>query len=189
MLQDQNQGPETPFWQLCQWMAGAGEQQREEAGDREAGRLPSLVPARRHFTDLCLGRLGLHGGCDSAHLRGKVNASSASREHRGGRAGKGSRVKDDAGGRCESGGGAGASSRVEAAVEAHPNPPTSFGFLVAWVYRGTNLWCGRIPGQSSIIHNEFSLSTHRALGSLTLSKREFWKRSRGLPKVTYQILP
>lgn len=130
MLQDQNQGPETPFWQLCQWMAGAGEQQREEAGDREAGRLPSLVPARRHFTDLCLGRLGLHGGCDSAHLRGKVNASSASREQRGGRAGKGSRVKDDAGGRGESGGGAGASSRVRLQLKHTPIPPP---LLASWL--------------------------------------------------------
>lgn len=76
------------------------------------------------------------------------------------------------------------------APDAPPLPaPTSFGFSVAWVYRGTNLWCGRIPGQSSIIHNEYSLSTHHTLGSLTLSKREFWKQSRGLPKVTCQILP
>lgn len=83
----------------------------------------------------------------------------------------------------------GASSRVKVPFRQHPDPPTSFGFSVAWVYRGTNLWCGRIPGQSSIIHNEYSLSAHHTLCSLTLSKREFWKWSRGLPKVTRQILP
>lgn len=85
-------------------------------------------------------------------------------------------------------GGPGANSLVKLPLKQHPDPPPTFGFLVAWVYRGTNLWCGRIPGQSSIIHNEYSLSTHHTLGSLTLSKR-VWKQSRGLPKVTCQILP
>lgn len=66
----------------------------------------------------------------------------------------------------------GANSLVKLPLKQHPDPPPpTFGFLVAWVYRGTNLWCGRIPGQSSIIHNEYSLSTHHTLGSLILSER------------------
>lgn len=93
-------------------------------------------------------------------------------------------------GRPESCGGAGASSPMQPKLK-HPSPPPSpctalisFGFLVAWVYGGTNLWCGRIPSQSSIIHNESSPGTHRPLGSLTLSKRKRWRPPKGSAKVT-----
>lgn len=134
---------------------------------------------------MCLGR-GLDGAV-SAHTERKGSPGALLPGPGKGMSGG----RDNAGGWGPGLGGPRANSPVKVPLKQHPDPlpPTSFGFLVAWVYRGTNLWCGQIPGQSSIIHNEYSLSTHHTLGSLALSKREFWKQSRGLPKVTCQILP
>ena len=53
----------------------------------------------------------------------------------------------------------------ESAAQAAPRVPTSFGCSAAWVYRGTNLRCGRIPGPPSIMHSGCPLGTHHTLAA------------------------